>query len=151
MLKRLKAELRIMKATTVAQVSAVPPPGKALAQLDGAITAVKKTERTVKAVKWICAVFHLETAAVQSVPTQIGRGDFTAFALILRMDMGGRGDKNPKPNLNRSPSPSQSVAVIYGKGVAKAGALFYREPLSRPAASLSPPSGERAGRGDRPA
>jgi hypothetical protein len=114
MLKRLKAELRIMKATTVAQVSAVPPPGKALAQLDGAITAVKKTERTVKAVKWICAVFHLETAAVQSVPTQIGRGDFTAFALILRMDMGGRGDKNPNPNLNRSPSPSQSVAVSLG-------------------------------------
>ncbi len=88
MLKRLKAELRIMKATTVAGASAAPPPGEVMARLDGAITAVKKTEKTVT---WIFAVFHLEAAAVQSVPTKMGRGDFTAFALILRLGMGGGG------------------------------------------------------------
>jgi hypothetical protein len=62
-----------------------------MAQLEGAIMAVKKTERTVKTVKSVFAIFHLETTAVQPVPTKIARGDFTAFALILRLGMGGRG------------------------------------------------------------
>jgi hypothetical protein len=47
--------------------------------------------KSVKTVKSVFVVFQLETAVVQSVPTKIGRGDFTAFALILRMGMGGRG------------------------------------------------------------
>jgi hypothetical protein len=102
MSKRLKAELRIMKATTVAGASAAPPPGEAVARLDGAPGAGlsgrsrcgaggKENRKTVKAVKWICAVFQSEPAAVQSVPTKTGRGDFTAFALILRLGMGGEG------------------------------------------------------------
>ena len=91
MMKRKKAELRIMKATTIAGASTLAPPSEAVARFDGSIMALKKSERTIKAVKWIFAVFQLETAAVQSVPTKIGRGDFTAFALILRMGMRGGG------------------------------------------------------------
>ena len=53
--------------------------------------AENKTGRTVKALKSVFAVFQLEPAAVQPVPTQIGEKDFTAFPLILRMGMGGGG------------------------------------------------------------
>jgi hypothetical protein len=53
--------------------------------------AEKKTERSVKAVKSVFAIFQLEPAAVQSVPTQIGGKYFMAFALFLRMGMGGGG------------------------------------------------------------
>jgi hypothetical protein len=118
MMKRKKAELRIMKATTIAGASTLAPPSEAVARFDGSIMALKKSERTIKAVKWIFAVFQLETAAVQSVPTKIGRGDFTAFALILRMGMRGGGQTILiliVIVIQVRRSQSQSVAAIWRK------------------------------------
>jgi len=88
--------------------------------------------------------------------------DFSTPPVVPRSAGFAAGDSSPgaavdlRKQLERTPvqvrrSGSQSVAVIFGKGVAKAGVLLYREPLSRPAATLSPPSGERAGRGDQSA
>jgi hypothetical protein len=81
---------------------------------EGVKTATKKTERTVKAVKWIFAVFQSEPAAAQSVPTKTGRGDFTAFALILRMGMGGRGGGKAEVRIMNSiwENLCESVALI---------------------------------------
>ena len=50
--------------------------------------AAKAEKKAVKTVKSLFAIFQSEPAAAQSVPTKTGRGDFTAFALILRMGMG---------------------------------------------------------------
>ncbi len=81
---------------------------------DGVTRATKITERTVKAVKWIFAVFQLETAAVQSDPTGMGQGDFTAFALILRMGMGGGGGGKAEVRIMNSiwENLCESVALI---------------------------------------
>jgi hypothetical protein len=64
--------------------------------------AKRAAQKSVKTVKWLFAIFQLEPAAAQSVPTKMGREDFTAFALILRLGMGGEGSRNPNlnPNLN---------------------------------------------------
>ena len=70
---------------------AVRPATSAAAVAGPPKTAAKKTGRTVKAVKPVFPIFQLEPVAVQSVPTQIGGKDFTAFPLILRMGMGGEG------------------------------------------------------------
>ena len=40
--------------------------------------------KSVKTVKWVFAIFQLEPAAAQSVPTKMGGGDFTDFPQILR-------------------------------------------------------------------
>ena len=46
-------------------------------------------KKSVKSVKWVFAIFQLEPAAAQSVPTKMGGGDFTDFPQILRGLMGG--------------------------------------------------------------
>ena len=68
------------------------------------------SQRTVKTVKSLSGLFQLETPAVQSVPTKTGWGDFTAFALILRMGMGGGGRMNPYLNLNPNLSEGSGAA-----------------------------------------
>jgi hypothetical protein len=107
------------------------------------------TERTVKTVKSVFAIFQLETAPVQSVPIKPGGKYFTAFALILRLGMGGRGSDN----LNRNPGPSHRVAVsrsdvgkcLVGLAAPKAGQtnVRVRHPPSPKAmarqGSLTPP------------
>src|SRR5271157_4378876 len=56
--------------------------------------------KSVKSVKWFFAIFQLQPAAAQAVPTKMRAGDFTDFPQILRGCMGGRGSRNPNPNLN---------------------------------------------------
>jgi hypothetical protein len=117
--------LRSNRVTINSPTQAASPPAEAvlssMAPLGGAtedsVKAEKKTERTVKTVKSVFAIFQLEPAPVQSVPIKIGGKYFTAFALIIRLGMGGRGSENP--NLNRNPGPSHRVAVCrsdVGKG-----------------------------------
>ncbi len=65
-------------------------PVKATRQISEKVKVIH-SQRTVKTVKSLSGLFQLETPAVQSVPTKTGWGDFTAFALILRMGMGGGG------------------------------------------------------------
>jgi hypothetical protein len=91
----MKDELRSMNKSAFAELRRAK---SAVAVAGWPKRAVMKAVKTVKSV---LAVFHLEAAAAQSVPTKIGRGDFTAFALILRLGMGGRGSAFPVPRRDK--------------------------------------------------
>jgi hypothetical protein len=73
------AELRRgMPALTQAAVATVEP-----RCAENAVANAEK--KAVKTVKWVFAILRSEPAVAQSVPTKMRGGDFTDFALILRM------------------------------------------------------------------
>jgi hypothetical protein len=77
-----------------------------------------------KSGKPIFAVFQLEPAIAQAVPTKTRVGHFSDFSKNSRGYTGGRGSKNP--NLNRvvilvRRTASQSVAVMSGKAWERPG------------------------------
>ena len=107
--RRLKSAIAVSAAADAAKVEAGWP---------------KKAE--IKSEKWFFAIFHLEPAAVQSLPTKIGGRHFSDFSRNFRGYTGGDvmpecySDRYPngvvkttQPRVTRltSHAPSQSVAV----------------------------------------
>jgi hypothetical protein len=56
----------------------------------------KATKKSEKSEKWFFAIFQLEPAAAQSLPTEIGCGDFSDFSENSRGYTGGEGGEKRK-------------------------------------------------------
>jgi hypothetical protein len=101
----MKDELRSMNKFAFAELRHPRPASKPAAMATvqpcrAEAAAAKVEKKSEKSEKWFFAIFQLQPAAAQVVPTKIGCGNFSDFSKNSRGYTGGGPPSRPPPNLN---------------------------------------------------